>query len=78
MDFNFRGGKANLFSRLTNLKDPRVLPSDICILEVKLDNRMPKWIKNILLKYQLSTQTYSTYTNMVNNILIQKLLLMKC
>lgn len=69
LDFDFRAGKEDLFFRKTNISDVRVIPSDIAILEVKIDKIMPLWVKNILQKHELSAETYSKYTNSVDRVL---------
>ena len=75
LDFDFRAGKEDLFYRNANISDARVLPSHIAILEVKLDKFMPSWIKNILKKYELSSETYSKYTNSIEKVLGNRIII---
>lgn len=75
LDFDFRSGPSELFYRTINVTDQRILPSHIAILEVKLDNRMPMWLKNVLQKYELSAQSYSKYTNAIDRIYGNRMLI---
>lgn len=39
----------------------RIFPADVCILEVKVDERMPGWLASILAAHDLSVRRVSKY-----------------
>ena len=69
LDFDFRAGKDDLFYREVKISDTRVIPSHVAILEIKIDKFMPSWVQNILKKYEMSSETYSKYTNSIERII---------
>ena len=64
-DYNIRYGNEDLFFRDLLLSDKMLKRYDVVIMEIKLSNYMPNFLRNLLQYYELSPETFSKYCEAV-------------
>jgi len=72
LDFNLRCGGTELFNRQMLPTDHRIIPSNMCILEVKFPNMCPDWLSDLLKITRMSPAPFSKYAHAVDSYIFRK------
>jgi hypothetical protein len=69
VDRNIRCGPPETFFRPVSKDDARVLPIGMCVLEVKFENSVPRWMSRAVKQCELRLTPYSKYEKSVRRLL---------
>jgi hypothetical protein len=72
LDYNLRCGGIELFNRQMLPTDKRIVPSNMCILEVKFPNMCPDWLGDLLKITGMSPAPFSKYAHAVDRYVFQR------